>query len=267
MPVVKVWWHREEPARPHLPGIALRTPEEVTPCNASCPPSCPPMSGRRCWSPAGPIAAGCSSRSRSSSCVTRPGWPRPSSARPDLRAAVEELTEETVVEVEGVVVANAVAPGRRSRSPSAPACAGGGPAAAVRPVPAAPAASLPTQLDHAARGAAPPAAPGGVPAVRRRRPRLPVGPGRAGLRRGAHPEDGRFGDRVGSERVPASTTSAGRRTWPSRPSSTSRRWWACSSGSTRWGRCSGPSRTTPSGIWPSTRRWTWSWDSSATTMT
>lgn len=48
------------------------------------------------------------------------------------------------------------------------------------------------------------------------------------------------------------TGSGGRRTWRSRRSSSSRRWSGCSSGSTRPGRCSGPNRTTPHGIWRST---------------
>ena len=49
-----------------------------------------------------------------------------------------------------------------------------------------------------------------------------------------------------------STTSAGRRTSRRARSSTSSSWSASSSGSTRSARCSGPSRTTPSGTWPST---------------
>src|SRR6266571_1159419 len=56
-------------------------------------------------------------------------------------------------------------------------------------------------------------------------------------------------------------------TWPSPRSSTSRRWSACSSASTRPARCSGPNRTTRPGTWPSTPRSTPSSVSSATTAT
>ena len=63
------------------------------------------------------------------------------------------------------------------------------------------------------------------------------------------------------------TTSGARPTWPSPRSSTSRRWSASSSGSTRLARCSGPSRTTPPATWPSTLPSTPSSASSATTAT
>ena len=66
------------------------------------------------------------------------------------------------------------------------------------------------------------------------------------------PEDRRLGDRVAARTSSRSTTSAGRRTSPRARSSTSSRWSACSSGSTRSGRCSGPSRTTRCATWPST---------------
>ena len=60
----------------------------------------------------------------------------------------------------------------------------------------------------------------------------------------------------------------GRRpTWPSPRSSTSRRWSACSSASTRPAPSSAPNRTTPPGTWPSTSRSTPSSASSATTAT
>ena len=75
-----------------------------------------------------------------------------------------------------------------------------------------------------------------------------------------------YRDRERRERLRGSTTSGGRRTWRRARSSTSRRWSACSSASSRSGRSSGPSRTTRAATSPSTSRSTPSSGSSATTL-
>ena len=142
-----------------------------------------------------------------------------------------------------------------------------GRAAAVRPVP-------PGGQCHAARdprpradhAAASPAA-GRFRDLRGQRGRIPRRAGWPGLHRGAHTEDRRLRDRVRRQRPSGSTISASPPTWPSRRSSTSKPWWACSSGSTRWARYSGPSRTTPPGTWRSTPASTPSSASSPTTRT
>ena len=71
----------------------------------------------------------------------------------------------------------------------------------------------------------------------------------------------------GGANVFPSTTSGGPRTSPRARSSTSRSWWGCSSGCSRWDRCSGPSPTTPPATSTNTSAWTSSWGSSATTST
>ena len=109
--------------------------------------------------------------------------------------------------------------------------------------------------------------PGGLGDGRGGAARVPHGAGRTGLHR--DPDARRSSVRRPSPERTSSrwTTSAGRRTWPSRRSSTSRRWSGCSSGSSRSARCSVPSRTTRSGTSPSTSRWTPSSALSRTTAT
>ena len=174
--------------------------------------------------------------------------------RPGLRAQLEALPEETVVEVTGTVVANAGG-ARRGRADRRRryACSAAGRSRRRSTC------TGPTLTRDACRRSST------TPRWRcgtRRRPaalRIVGGRGRPGsgptldarrLRRDPHAEDRRLGDRVRGERVRARLLRPARRTWPSRRSSTSRRWSASSSGSTRSGRCSGPSRTTPPGTWP-----------------
>ena len=203
-----------------------------------------------------------------------PHRPRPLGPGPGGRSATRRrpaagLPEETVIQVEGVVTASPQAPGGaeitepggHARCPGRPrrrrsTCTG---------PPSRPA--LPAILDGAPTSLRHPVLRAGLRDRRGQRGRVPGGAGRAW----ASPRCTR---RRSSSRRPspartcsASTTSAGPPTWPSRRSSTSRPWSACSSGSTRWARCSGPSRTTRPGTWPSTPAWTPSSASSPTTAT
>ena len=179
-----------------------------------------------------------------------------------------ELSPETVLEVDGVAVAAEQAPGGvelqepsfRVLSEPAETAADGAAAAgaegvladAPRPCAAgvAPSGRAREAGDHGCVG-------GGFPAC----------PGRARLHRDLDAEDRRLGYRERRERLPRSTTSAGRRTWRRARSSTSRRWWASSSASTRPGRSGAPSRTRRGATSPSTPRSTPSSASSATTST
>src|SRR5262249_11336537 len=148
-PVVKVWWYREDPARPHLPGIALRTPEEVHTMQRILSSQLPSHIGEKV------LVAGWIHRRRLLKSVAflivrdASGLAQTVISE-SLRALVEERSEESVVEVEGEAIASDVAPGGvevvasvvRVLSPAQPP-----PFDLYRPHLS---ASLPTQLDHAA---------------------------------------------------------------------------------------------------------------------
>ena len=182
-------------------------------------------------------------------------------------AELPDVAEEAVLRVTGTVTHNPVAPGGVELT---------APSVEVLAEPVAPpavelwrptlTAALPMLLDHAAWPAPPPPA-GPVAAVGRRPAGFRATLDALGFTEIHTPKIVGLGHRVRARTSSRSTTSAGRPTWPSRRSSTSRRWSASSSGSTRSGRCSGPSRTTPPGTWPSTPRSTPSWASSPTTAT
>ena len=250
------------------PGIALRYRRRSTTCNASCPASCPPTSGRRV------TIAGWVHRRRLLKSVAflivrdAAGLAQVVVTEPALRAARRGAGR-------GVRGRGRRHGGRQRRRPR-PASRSTEPTVRVLSAAEPPpfdlyrptlTATLPTLLDHAAVALRHPPRQAafrlGAAAVAR----LPVHTGRGRLRRGAHPEDRRVGDRVGGERVRASTTSAAGVPGPVAAVLQADAWSACSSGSTRSVRCSGPSRTTPCATWPSTPRSTWSSASSRTTAT
>ena len=139
------------------------------------------------------------------------------------RAQVEALTEETVVEVTATATRE-----RRGARRGRAHLAAGTRARQRRRTAAVRAASADADRDACPpsstmrRGAAAPATRRGPADLGGRGRRVPGGARRAAVRRGAHPEDRRLGDRVGGQRVRRSTSSAGPPTWRSRRSSTSR---------------------------------------------
>ena len=175
---------------------------------------------------------------------------------------------ETVLEVEGLAVANEQAPGGvEVHEPADPRPRRAGRAAAGR---AAPAGAAGVAADAARRGCGRASPSGGaraLPAHGACGRCVSLDARRARLRRDPDAEDRRLRDRGRRERLLASTTSGARRSSRRARSSTSRRWSASSSGSTRSGPSSAPSRTRRDGISPSTSRSTPSSASSATTAT
>ena len=166
---------------------------------------------------------------------------------PAVIEAVGQLLPETVLEVEATVAASEQAPGGvELREPRFTVLVE--PADSRRSSSAGPCSrsSCPTLLDHAPVALRHPRRASRVRDRRRLGRRLP-----RHARRGS--ASSRSRRRSSSPRRPRaaptssrSTTSAARRTSPRARSSTSRCWSACSSASTRSGRSSAPSRTTPS---------------------
>ena len=146
----KVWWHREVPARPHLPGAALQTPEEDDTVQRILSSQLKAYSGQTV------TVAGWIHRRRLLKSVAflilrdAEGLTQIVITEPSPRAQLEELTEESVVEVTATVTLNEQAPGGVELvSPVIKTLAKAAelPFELHRP---ALTATLPTQLDHAA---------------------------------------------------------------------------------------------------------------------
>ena len=268
---VKVRWHREVPARPHLPGDRVATQRRSTTMQRILSAALPAHVGQTRH------IAGWVHRRRLLKSVAflivrdRAGLAQVVVTDPDLRAAVEALhrgdrrrgRRHGGRERGGARRGRA---GRRRRY------------ALLRPAAEPPPFDLyrPTLTASAADAARPRRGVAAAPArggrrcgsSRRGGRRLPVHAGRGRLHRGAHAEDRRRrppsrGANVFAHRLLRPARVPG----PVAAVLQADAWSASSSGSTRSGRCSGPSRTTPCATWPSTPRWTSSSASSTTTAT
>ena len=183
-----------------------------------------------------------------------------------MAAELASLVEESVLEVRGTRGREPPGAGRRRGGrPGRDGARRAGRAAALRPLPpAGDCGTADTARPRRGRAAAS-RPPGGAADRRRSGRRVPVDAGRAAVSsRSTHPRSSRRRPRA-ARTCSRWTTSAGRRTSRRARSSTSRSWSGRWSACTRWGRCSGPSRTTPRGILRRTSRSTPSSASSRTT--
>ena len=149
-------------------------------------------------------------------------------------ATLEGLLPETVLAVEGQVVAEPQAPG--GVEIHAPAFEILSPVRDALPFPLNKPevkAGLPVFLDHATVGLRHPAKRAPVPAIGRSHGRLSRHAERSRLHRDPNPQAGRFGHRGRRQRLCRGLLRPAARTWRKARSSTSRSWWACSSGCMR----------------------------------
>ena len=221
----KVWWHREDPARPHLPGAALQSPRRSHAMQRILSTELARHVGRdrhgRRLGPPPPAAQVGGLPDRPGRRRAQPGRRhRPRGPGPARGAARGDASSRST----GTVTANPAGAGRgRADRPDRP---GAGSAASV---------PLPFELHRPAltRDPAHPARPcrsGPAASDPRARPLRIAAAATAGfraaleraaVRRDPHAEDRRVGHRVRRERLRARLLRPARPTWPSRRSSTS----------------------------------------------